>query len=173
MTLLDVSSHRRHGNPERPTVKKNDTTTVDLRRRAMKIDFRAVGMAIGGRKMSVYAAKRTILGIVLEKVVLNSSEEGFSLGFTVRKPFDVLVDQKLVPIAGASGTPIELFLATIRDISPQTLIILQQLPSLRDGALPGGEVVSIEPVTSCPRSGQLGNPCSRCFGFSFAWHRRW
>ncbi len=50
-----------------------------------------------------YDAKRTILSIVLESALLNSNEKGFSLVFTVRKPFDVLADEKLIPITGATG----------------------------------------------------------------------
>ena len=51
-----------------------------------------------------YHAKRTILSIVLETVRLNCE----NLEFSLRKPFDLLRDQKLVPLSGATGnrTPI-------------------------------------------------------------------
>jgi hypothetical protein len=56
-----------------------------------------------------YEAKRTILGIMLESVRLNCEK----LEFSLRKPFDLLRDEKLVPLIGASGTPVKLFLAGI------------------------------------------------------------
>jgi site-specific DNA recombinase len=46
-----------------------------------------------------YQAKRTILGIMLKSVRLNSE----NLEFTPRKPFDFLRDAKLVPLSGAMG----------------------------------------------------------------------
>jgi site-specific DNA recombinase len=46
-----------------------------------------------------YNAKRTILSIVLETVRLNCE----NLEFSLRKPFDLLRDEKLVPLSGASG----------------------------------------------------------------------
>ena len=48
---------------------------------------------------SKYNAKRTILGIMLKTVRLNSG----NLEFTPRKPFDLLRDVKLVPLSGAMG----------------------------------------------------------------------
>ena len=51
-----------------------------------------------------YNAKRTILSIVLETVRLNCENVEFSLG----KPFNLLGDEKLVSLTGATGnrTPI-------------------------------------------------------------------
>lgn len=51
-----------------------------------------------------YNAKRTVLSVLLETVRLNSSNVEFSL----RKPFELLRNQKLVPLNGATGnrTPI-------------------------------------------------------------------
>ncbi len=46
-----------------------------------------------------YEAKRTILGIMLESVRLNSEK----LEFSLRKPFDLLRDEKLVPLIGGGG----------------------------------------------------------------------
>jgi site-specific DNA recombinase len=46
-----------------------------------------------------YKAKRTILSIMLETVRLNSENIEFSL----RKPFDLLRDENLVPLIGATG----------------------------------------------------------------------
>lgn len=46
-----------------------------------------------------YNAKRTILGIMLKTVRLNSG----NLEFTSRKPFDLLRNVKLVPLSGAIG----------------------------------------------------------------------
>ncbi len=53
---------------------------------------------------SAYNAKRTVLSILLETVRLNSRNIEFSL----RKPFNLLRDVKLVPLSGATGnrTPI-------------------------------------------------------------------
>jgi hypothetical protein len=48
---------------------------------------------------SDYNAKRTILSIMLETVRLNCE----NLEFPLRKPFDLLRDQKLVPLIGATG----------------------------------------------------------------------
>jgi site-specific DNA recombinase len=52
---------------------------------------------------SDYRWKREILGVIFETALLNSNGKGFSLVFTVRKPFDVLVDDRFVPITGATG----------------------------------------------------------------------
>ena len=51
-----------------------------------------------------YNARRTILGIMLKTVRLNSG----NLEFVPRKPFDLLRDEKFVPLSGATGnrTPI-------------------------------------------------------------------
>jgi site-specific DNA recombinase len=51
-----------------------------------------------------YNAKRTILSIMLETVRLNCE----NLEFSLRKPFDLLRDENLVPLSGATGnrTPI-------------------------------------------------------------------
>ena len=51
-----------------------------------------------------YNAKRTILSILLETVRLNSG----NIEFSIRKPFNMLRDVKLVPLSGATGnrTPI-------------------------------------------------------------------
>ena len=46
-----------------------------------------------------YNAKRTILSIVLETVRLNCE----NLEFSLRKPFDLLRDENLVPLSGAMG----------------------------------------------------------------------
>lgn len=46
-----------------------------------------------------YNAKRTILSIMLETVRLNSD----NLEFSLRKPFEILRDTKLVPLIGAMG----------------------------------------------------------------------
>ncbi|MDB5328328.1 MAG: hypothetical protein JWM57_3897 [Phycisphaerales bacterium] len=46
-----------------------------------------------------YNAKRTILSIMLETVRLNCG----NLEFTPRKPFDLLRDENLVPLSGATG----------------------------------------------------------------------
>jgi site-specific DNA recombinase len=46
-----------------------------------------------------YDAKRTILSVMLESARLNSEK----LEFSLRKPFDLLRDEKLVPLIGASG----------------------------------------------------------------------
>ena len=46
-----------------------------------------------------YDAKRTILSIMLESARLNSEK----LEFSLRKPFDLLRDEKLVPLIGAMG----------------------------------------------------------------------
>lgn len=46
-----------------------------------------------------YDAKRTILSIMLESVRLNSE----NLEFSLRKPFDLLRDEKIVPLIGAMG----------------------------------------------------------------------
>jgi site-specific DNA recombinase len=48
---------------------------------------------------SNYNAKRTILSIMLETVRLNCE----NLEFSLRKPFDLLRDQKLVPLSGGGG----------------------------------------------------------------------
>ena len=48
---------------------------------------------------SDYNAKRTILSIMLETVRLNCE----NLEFSLRKPFDLLRDEKLVPLIGAMG----------------------------------------------------------------------
>ena len=48
---------------------------------------------------SNYNAKRTILGIMLKSVRLNSE----NLEFTPRNPFDLLRNAKVVPLSGAAG----------------------------------------------------------------------
>ena len=47
-----------------------------------------------------YASKRTSLSIMLDSVRLNSE----NLEFSLRKPFNLLRDEKLVPVSGAMGT---------------------------------------------------------------------
>jgi hypothetical protein len=58
-----------------------------------------VAKALNADDKANYDAKRTILGIMLESVRLNSEK----LEFTLRKPFDLLQDEKIVPLIGASG----------------------------------------------------------------------
>ena len=41
-----------------------------------------------------------------------------NLEFSLRKPFDLLRDQKLVPLIGASGTPVELVTAFLNEFRP-------------------------------------------------------
>lgn len=50
-----------------------------------------------------YPSKRTILEIIVKKAFLNSKDKEFSLDFTVRKPFDILADERFVPITGPGG----------------------------------------------------------------------
>lgn len=45
-----------------------------------------------------------------------------NLEFSLRKPFNLLRDQKLVPLIGASGTPMELFTKGIRNISSKIVV---------------------------------------------------
>jgi hypothetical protein len=67
---------------------------------------------------------QTTFGIIVETASLNSAQEGFLLHFTVRKPVSVLVDERFVPITGASGTPVELFLAGIREVDSEKQVDL-------------------------------------------------
>ncbi len=50
---------------------------------------------------------------MLKTVRLNTG----NVEFTPRKPFDLLRDVKLVPLSGASGTPVELFVQSIATLS--------------------------------------------------------
>jgi hypothetical protein len=58
-------------------------------------------------RQDLYRTKRTILDIVCSQARLNSENVEISL----RKTFDVLRDEKLSPVSGASGTRIELLSA--------------------------------------------------------------
>ncbi len=56
-----------------------------------------------------YRQAQEIRDIMLKTVRLNTG----NVEFTPRKPFDLLRDVKLVPLSGASGTPVELFVSQV------------------------------------------------------------
>lgn len=68
----------------------------DAESRQWFVDIIKAGAQSG---MSDYQAKRTILSIILETVRLNCE----NIEFFLRKNFDLLQDQNLVPLSGAMG----------------------------------------------------------------------
>jgi hypothetical protein len=89
--------------------------------------------------MSDYNAKRTILSIMLDSARLNSENVEFSL----RKPFNLLRDEKLVPLIGASGTPVELPTAFLHEFRGFSAKMTRELSVLGNCFAAGSTVYSI------------------------------
>ena len=79
--------------------------------------------------MADYATKRRILEIVLS----NCSLDGVTICPTIRKPFDVLAEGLVSKQKGGNRTPIELFLAGMRELNREIgrKIIVSRLDSER------------------------------------------